>query len=133
MFINITNVTIVAIAIVAIMIVYGLVINLEAMAQNKSMNPRAMFILVVVIAIGIAVILDHIDYSKSTPAEVFTNEDVTGAYNAGYDKGVEEAYATTKDWFSNLQNVTISEDRTTIHFIDSNGEEWALVSDDYQN
>lgn len=133
MFINITNVTIVAIAIVAIMIVYGLVINLEAMAQNKSMNPRAMFILVVVIAIGITVILDHIDYSKSTPAEVFTNEDVTGAYNAGYDKGVEEAYATTEDWFSNLQNVTISEDRTTIHLIDSNGEEWVLVSDDYQN
>lgn len=133
MFINITNVTIVAIAIVAIMIVYGLVINLEAMAQNKSMNPRAMFILVVVIAIGIAVILDHIDYSKSTPTEVFTNEDVTGAYNAGYDKGVEEAYATTEDWFSNLQNVTISEDRTTIHLIDSNGEEWVLVSDDYQN
>lgn len=133
MFINITNVTIVAIAIVAIMIVYSLVINLEAMAQNKSMNPRAMFILVVVIAIGIAVILDHIDYSKSTPAEVFTNEDVTGAYNAGYDKGVEEAYATTEDWFSNLQNVTISEDRTIIHLIDSNGEEWVLVSDDYQN
>lgn len=133
MFINITNVTIVAIAIVAIMIVYGLVINLEAMAQNKSMNPRAMFILVVVIAIGIAVILDHIDYSKSTPAEVFTNEDVTGAYNAGYDKGVEEAYATTEDWFSNLQNVTISEDGTTIHLIDNNGEEWVLVSDDYQN
>lgn len=133
MFINITNVTIVAIAIVAIMIVYGLVINLEAMAQNKSMNPRAMFILVVVIAIGIAVILDHIDYSKSTPAEVFTNEDVTGAYNAGYDAGVEEAYATTENWFSNLQNVTISEDRTTIHLIDSNGEEWVLVSDDYQN
>ena len=133
MFINITNVTIVAIAIVAIMIVYGLVINLEAMAQNKSMNPRAMFILVVVIAIGITVILDHIDYSKSTPAEVFTNEDVTGAYNAGYDKGIEEAYTTTEDWFSNLQNVTISEDRTTIHLIDSNGEEWVLVSDDYQN
>lgn len=133
MFINITNVTIVAIAIVAIMIVYGLVINLEAIAQNKSMNPRAMFILVVVIAIGIAVILDHIDYSKSTPAEVFTNEDVTGAYNAGYDKGVEEAYATTEDWFSNLQNVTISEDNSTIHLIDNNGEEWVLVSDDYQN
>nr|DAV73445.1 MAG TPA: hypothetical protein [Bacteriophage sp.] len=133
MFINITNVTIVAIAIVAIMIVYGLVINLEAIAQNKSMNPRAMFILVVVLAIGIAVILDHIDYSKSAPAEVFTNEDVTGAYNAGYNKGVEDSYTTTEDWFSNLQNVTISEDRTTIHLIDSNGEEWVLVSDDYQN
>ena len=92
-----------------------------------------MFILVVVLAIGIAVILDHIDYSKSAPAEVFTNEDVTGAYNAGYNKGVEDSYTTTEDWFSNLQNVTISEDRTTIHLIDSNGEEWVLVSDDYQN
>ena len=97
MFINITNVTIVAIAIVAIMIVYGLVINLEAMAQNKSMNPRAMFVLVVVIAIGITIVLDHIDYSKSTPAEVYTKEDITGAYNAGYDAGVNEAYATTEN------------------------------------
>lgn len=133
MFINITNVTIVAIAIVAIMIVYGLVINLEAMAHNKSMNPRAMFILVVIIAIGIAIVLDHIDYSKSTPAEVYTEEDLTGSYNAGYDKGVKEAYTTTEGWFSNLQNVTISEDGTTIHLIDGNGEEWVLVSDDYQN
>lgn len=133
MFINITNVTIVAIAIVAIMIVYGLVINLEAMAQNKSMNPRAMFILVVVIAIGITIVLDHIDYSKSVPAEVYTEEDLTGSYNAGYDKGVEEAYTTTEDWFANLQSVTIGEDNSTIHLIDSNGEEWVLVSDDYQN
>ena len=133
MFINITNVTIVAIAIVAIMIVYGLVINLEAMAHNKSMNPRAMFILVVIIAIGITIVLAHIDYSKSTPAEVYTEEDLTGSYNAGYDKGVKEAYTTTEGWFSNLQNVTISEDGTTIHLIDGNGEEWVLVSDDYQN
>lgn len=133
MFINITNVTIVAIAIVAIMIVYGLVINLEAMAQNKSMNPRAMFLLMVIIAICCAIFADHIDYNKSTPAEVYTKEDLTGAYNTGYDKGVEEAYTTTEDWFSNLQNVTISEDGTTIHLIDSNGEEWVLVSDDYQN
>lgn len=133
MFVNITNVTIVAIAIVAIMIVYGLVINLEAMAQNKSMNPRAMFILVIVIAIGISIVLDHIDYSKSTPAEVYTEEDLTGSYNAGYDKGYEEAYATTEDWFANLQSVTIGTDDTTIHIVDSNGEEWVLVSDDYQN
>lgn len=133
MFITITNVTIVAIAIVAIMIVYGLVINLEAMAQNKSMNPRAMFLLMVIIAICCAIFADHIDYDKSSPAEVYTKEDVTGAYNAGYDAGIEEAYTTTEDWFSNLQNVTISEDETTIHLIDGNGEEWVLVSDDYQN
>lgn len=133
MFINITNVTIVAIAIVAIMIVYGLVINLEAMTHNKSMNPRAMFLLMVIIAICCTIFADHIDYNKSSPAKVFTNEDVTGAYNTGYDAGVNKAYATTEGWFSNLQNVTISEDNSTIHLIDGNGEEWVLVSDDYQN
>ena len=133
MFINITNVIIVALAIIAIMIVYGLVINLEAMAQNKSMNPRAMFLLMVIIAICCAIFADHIDYDKSSPAEVYTKEDLTGSYNAGYDKGVNEAYTTTEDWFSNLQNVTISEDNSTIHLIDENGEEWVLVSDDYQN
>lgn len=133
MFINITNVTIVALAIIAIMIVYGLVINLEAMAQNKSMNPRAMFLLMVIIAICCAIFADHIDYNKSSPAEVYTEEDLTGSYNAGYDAGIDDSYTTTEDWFSNLQNVTISEDGTTIHLIDSNGEEWILVSDDYQN
>lgn len=133
MFINITNVTIVALAIIAIMIVYGLVINLEAMAQNKSMNPRAMFLLMVIIAICCAIFADHIDYDKSSPAEIYTKEDVTGAYNAGYDAGIDDSYTTTEDWFSNLQNVTISEDNSTIHLIDSNGEEWVLVNDDYQN
>ena len=92
-----------------------------------------MFIIMAILAISTIVLICNIDYSKSAPAEIFTNEDVTGAYNAGYDKGVEEAYATTEDWFSNLQNVTISEDNSTIHLIDNNGEEWVLVSDDYQN
>lgn len=133
MFINMTSITIIAIVILIIMVVYGLVINLEAMAQNKSMNPRAMFLLMVIIAICWAIFADHIDYNKSTPAEVYTEEDLTESYNAGYNKGVEEAYTTTEDWFSNLQNVTISEDNSTIHLIDSNGEEWVLVSDDYQN
>ena len=133
MFINITSITIIAIVILIIMVVYGLVINLEAMAQNKSMNPRAMFLLMVIIAICCAIFADHIDYNKSIPAEIYTKEDVTGAYNAGYDAGIDDSYTTTENWFSNLQNVTISEDGTTIHLIDSNGEEWVLVSDDYQN
>ena len=133
MFINMTSITIIAIVVLIIMVVYGLVINLEAMAQNKSMNPRAMFLLMVIIAICSAIFADHIDYDKSSPAEVYTEEDLTGAYNTGYDKGVEEAYTTTEDWFSNLQSVTIGEDETTIHLIDGNGEEWVLVSDDYQN
>lgn len=133
MFVTMNSVVMVVIALSIVMIAYGVIINIEAIVHKKAMNPRAMFIIMAILAISVVVLICNIDYNKSTPAEVFTNEDVTGAYNAGYDKGVEEAYATTEDWFSNLQNVTISEDGTTIHLIDSNGEEWVLVSDDYQN
>lgn len=133
MYINMSTISIITIAISIIMIVYGIIINIEAIAHRKSMNPRAMFIIMAILAISVVTLICNIDYSKSTPAEVYTNEDVTGAYNAGYDAGIEEAYATTEDWFSNLQSVTIGTDDTTIHIVDSNGEEWVLVSDDYQN
>lgn len=133
MYINMSSVVIVVVCLAIVMIAYGVIINIEAIVHKKSMNPRAMFIIMAILAISVVVLICNIDYSKSTPAEVYTEEDLTGSYNAGYDKGIEEAYATTEDWFSNLQNVTISEDGTTIHLIDSNGEEWVLVSDDYQN
>ena len=133
MFITMNSVVIIIISLAIIMIAYGIIINIEAIAHKKSMNPRAMLVLMVIITIGILTLICNIDYSKSTPAKVYTEEDLTGSYNAGYDKGIEEAYATTEDWFSNLQNVTISEDNSTIHLIDGNGEEWVLVSDDYQN
>ena len=133
MYITMNSIVIIAIAISIIMIVYGIVINIEAIAHKKSMNPRAMLIIMAILAISVVTLICNIDYNKSIPAEVYTNEDLTGSYNAGYDKGYEEAYATTEDWFNNLQNVTISEDGTTIHLIDENGEEWILVSDDYQN
>lgn len=127
------SVVMVVVSLAIVMIAYGVIINIEAIAHRKSMNPRAMFIIMAILAISVIVLICNIDYSKSIPAEIFTNEDVTGAYNAGYDAGVDDSYTTTEDWFSNLQNVTISEDGTTIHLIDSNGEEWILVSDDYQN
>ena len=133
MYINMSSVVKVAISLAIIMIVYGVIINIEAIEHKKSMNPRAMLIIMAILAISVITLICNIDYSKSVPAEIFTNEDVTGAYNAGYDKGIEEAYATTENWFSNLQSVTIGEDGTTIHLIDDNGEEWVLVSDDYQN
>lgn len=133
MFVTMNSVVMIAVCLAIVMIAYGVIINIEAIVHKKAMNPRAMFIIMAILAISTIVLICNIDYSKSAPAEIFTNEDVTGAYNAGYDKGVEEAYATTEDWFSNLQNVTISEDNSTIHLIDSNGEEWVLVSDDYQN
>lgn len=133
MFVTMNSVTIVAMAIMIIMIVYGVIINIEAIMHKKAMNPRAMFIIMAILAIFVIVLICNIDYSKSVPAEVYTEEDLTGAYNTGYDKGVEEAYTTTEDWFSNLQSVTVGEDNSTIHLIDGNGEEWVLVSDDYQN
>ena len=133
MYINMNPVVMVAISLAIVMIAYGVIINIEAIVHKKSMNPRAMFIIMAILAISVITLICNIDYSKSTPAEVYTEEDLTGSYNAGYDKGIEEAYATTEDWFSNLQSVTIGEDGTTIHLIDSNGEEWVLVSDDYQN
>ena len=133
MYINMNSVVMVAISLAIVMIVYGVIINIEAIAHKKSMNPRAMFIIMAILAISVVVLICNIDYSKSIPAEVFTEEDLTGSYNAGYDKGIEEAYTTTENWFSNLQSVTIGEDNSTIHLIDGNGEEWVLVSDDYQN
>lgn len=133
MYINMNSVVMVAISLAIVMIAYGVIINIEAIITKKSMNPRAMFIIMAILAISLVALICNIDYSKSTPAEVYTEEDLAGSYNAGYDKGIEEAYATTEDWFSNLQSVTIGEDNSTIHLIDSNGEEWVLVSDDYQN
>lgn len=133
MFITMSSVIIIAISLTIIMIAYGIIINIEAIAHKKSMNPRAMLVLMVIITIGILTLICNIDYSKSTPAKVYTEEDVTGAYNAGYDAGIDDNYTTTEDWFSNLQSVTIGEDEITIHLIDGNGEEWVLVSDDYQN
>lgn len=133
MFIAINIATIIAIIISIITIIGTFSLSIEANIKNKTMNPKFLIIVLGILIICLGVLICNIDYSKSTPAEVYTEEDLTGSYNAGYDKGIEEAYATTEDWFSNLQNVTISEDGTTIHLIDSNGEEWVLVSDDYQN
>ena len=133
MFITMNSVVMVAISLAIVMVAYGVIINIEAIAHKKSMNPRAMFIIMAILAISIITLICNIDYDKSSPAEVYTEEDLTGAYNTGYDKGVEEAYTTTEDWFSNLQSVTVGEDNSTIHLIDGNGEEWVLVSDDYQN
>lgn len=133
MYINMNSVVMVIVSLTIIMIAYGVIINIEAIMHKKAMNPRAMFIIMAILAISAITLICSIDYNKSTPAEVYNEENLTESYNAGYDAGIKEAYTTTEDWFSNLQNVTISEDNSTIHLIDSNGEEWVLVSDDYQN
>ena len=133
MYISINIATIIAIAILVITIIGTMSLFIEASIKDRLANPKFVIIIFGILIVCLGVLICNIDYSKSVPTEVYTNEDVTGAYNAGYDKGIEEAYATTENWFSNLQSVTIGEDGTTIHLIDDNGEEWVLVSDDYQN
>ena len=133
MYISINIATIIAIAILVITIIGTMSLFIEASIKDRLANPKFVIIIFGILIVCLGVLICNIDYSKSVPTEVYTNEDVTGAYNAGYDAGIEDSYTTTEDWFSNLQNVTISEDGTTIHLIDSNGEEWVLVSDDYQN
>lgn len=133
MYISINIATIIAIAILVITIIGTMSLFIEANIKDRLANPKFVIIIFGILIVCLGVLICNIDYSKSVPTEVYTNEDVTGAYNAGYDAGIEDSYTTTEDWFSNLQNVTISEDGTTIHLIDSNGEEWVLVSDDYQN
>lgn len=133
MYINMSSAIIIVVCLAIVMVAYGVIINIEAIVQKKAMNPRAMLIIMAILAISVVVLICNIDYSKSTPAQAYTEEDLAGSYNAGYDAGVEDNYTTTENWFSNLQSVTIGEDGTTIHLIDGNGEEWVLVSDDYQN
>ena len=133
MYISINIATIIAIAILVITIIGTMSLFIEASIKDRLANPKFVIIIFGILIVCLGVLICNIDYSKSVPTEVYTNEDVTGAYNAGYDAGVEDSYTTTEDWFSNLQNVTIGEDNSTIHLIDDNGEEWVLVSDDYQN
>lgn len=125
-------VSIVAVVFVTI-VVTMISIVIDAIIHHKNMNPEFVLIVMALIAIATIIFVCNIDYSKSEPTEVYTYEDITGSYNAGYDKGYEEAYASLDEWFANLQSVTIGEDNTTIHILDNNGEEWILVSDDYQN
>lgn len=133
MYISINIASIIAIAISIIVIIGTMSLFIEASIKDRLANPKFVIIIFSILIVCTGVLICNIDYNKSTPAEVYTEENLTESYNAGYDAGIKEAYTTTEDWFSNLQNVTISEDNSTIHLIDENGEEWVLVSDDYQN
>ena len=45
------SVVMVVIALSIVMIAYGVIINIEAIAHRKNMNPRAMFIIMAILAI----------------------------------------------------------------------------------
>lgn len=68
---------------------------------------------------------------------LYSKEDLTSSYQNGYNNALIEAEEASmasqaeivEAWASNLQSVTINNE--TIHIIDGNGEEWVLLSDNY--
>ena len=138
MYININIITVIAIIVAVITIVGSISLFIEAILKNRLANPQFIVIIFGIIILCMGALVCNIDYSKGSPAEIYTHEDVTGAYNAGYDDGLYENQVTNsieavEQWLNNIETVTIGEDGQTIHIIDSNKEEWILVSSDYQN
>ena len=66
---------------------------------------------------------------------IYSEEDLTGSYNVGYEDGLHEAEEASmashteivENWLCNLQDVNINGD--VIHIIDGNGEEWILTGE----
>lgn len=66
---------------------------------------------------------------------LYSEEDLTGSYNVGYEDGLHEAEESSmashteivESWMSNLQDVTIN--GKVVHIVDSNGEEWIITGE----
>ena len=66
---------------------------------------------------------------------LYSEEDLTGSYNKGYEDGLHEAEESSmashaeivESWLCNLQDVTINS--KVIHIIDGNGEEWVITAE----
>lgn len=66
---------------------------------------------------------------------LYSEEDLTGSYNVGYEDGLHEAEEASmasqieivESWMSNLQDVNINGD--VIHIVDGNGEEWIITGE----
>lgn len=64
---------------------------------------------------------------------IYSEEDLTGSYNVGYEDGLHEAEEASmashteivENWFCNLQDVTINGE--AVHIVDDNGEEWVIT------
>lgn len=64
---------------------------------------------------------------------IYSEEDLTGSYNVGYEDGLHEAEEASmashteivENWLYNLQDVTINGE--VVHIVDSNGEEWVIT------
>ena len=66
---------------------------------------------------------------------LYSEEDLTGSYNVGYEDGLHEAEEASmasqieivEFWMSNLESVTINGE--VVHIIDGNGEEWVITGE----
>ena len=66
---------------------------------------------------------------------LYSEEDLTGSYNVGYEDGLHEAEEASmasqieivESWLCNLESVTINDE--VVHIIDGNGEEWVITAE----
>ena len=66
---------------------------------------------------------------------IYSEEDLTGSYNVGYEDGLHEAEEASmasqieivESWLCNLESVTINDE--VVHIVDSNGEEWIITGE----
>ena len=66
---------------------------------------------------------------------LYSEEDLTGSYNKGYEDGLHEAEEASmasqieivESWLCNLESVTINDD--VVHIVDGNGEEWIITGE----
>ena len=66
---------------------------------------------------------------------LYSEEDLTGSYNVGYEDGLYEAEESSmashteivESWMSNIQDVTINGE--VVHIVDGNGEEWVITAE----
>ena len=66
---------------------------------------------------------------------LYSEEDLTGSYNVGYEDGLHEAEEASmasqieivESWLCNLESVTINDE--VVHIVDSNGEEWIITGE----
>lgn len=66
---------------------------------------------------------------------LYSEEDLTGSYNVGYEDGLHEAEEASmtnhteivESWLCNLESVTINNE--VVHIIDGNGEEWVITTE----
>ena len=66
---------------------------------------------------------------------LYSEEDLTGSYNVGFEDGLHEAEETSmashveivESWLCNLKSVTINGE--VVHIVDGNSEEWVITAE----